>query len=168
MQRNINQSLYLQPQSKLCLNLKEKWRAALLSSNCKLHLQKATKAKISFHSAPECYKLDQSKNQLSSRPRMLQAFNIETTLVENYHKLRKQLKIQNFVNYNDYKIIIAKLEVKLWSTENILLKELSKREKLILMDNNVLNVVPETNCDTKKYNDIPLKLKYMKNLKEKT
>ena len=99
---------------------------------------------------------------------MLQAFNIETTLVENYHKLRKQLKIQNFVNYNDYKIIIAKLEVKLCSTENILLKELSKREKLILMDNNVLNVVPETNCDTKKYNDIPLKLKYMKNLKEKT
>ena len=85
-----------------------------------------TKAKISFHSAPECYKLDPSKNQLSSRPRMLQAFNIETTLVENYHKLRKQLKIQNFVNYNDYKIIIAKLEVKLCSTENILLKELSK------------------------------------------
>ena len=33
---------------------------------------------------------------------MLQALNIETTQVENYDKLRKQLKKQNFVNYNDY------------------------------------------------------------------
>ena len=31
-------TLYLQPQSKLCPNLKTKWRAALLSSNWKLHL----------------------------------------------------------------------------------------------------------------------------------
>ena len=30
------------------------------------------------------------------------------------------------------------------------------------MSNNALNVVPETNCDTKKYNDIILKLKYIK------
>ena len=97
---------------------------------------------------------------------MLQALNIETTQVENYDKLRKQLKMQSFVNYNDYNVIIAKLEVKLCSTEDILLKELSKLEKLILMGNNALNVVPETNCDTKKYNDITLKPKYIKILKK--
>ena len=34
------------------------------------------------------------------------------------------------------------------------------------MGNNALNVVPETNCDTKKYNDITLKLKYIKILKK--
>ena len=93
---------------------------------------------------------------------MLQALNIETTVVKNYGKLRKQLKKQNFVNYNDYKVVIGKLEVKFYSIEDILLKELSKLEKLILMGNNALNVVPETNCDTKKYNDITLKLKYIK------
>ena len=93
---------------------------------------------------------------------MLQALNIETTVVKNYGKLRKQLKKQNFVNYNDYKVVIGKLEVKFYSIEDILLKELSKLEKLILMGNNALNVVPETNCDTKKYNDITLKLKYNK------
>ena len=93
---------------------------------------------------------------------MLQALNIETTVVKNYGKLRKQLKRQNFVNYNDYKVVIGKLEVKFYSIEDILLKELSKLEKLILMGNNALNVVPETNCDTKKYNDITLKLKYIK------
>ena len=97
---------------------------------------------------------------------MLQALNIETTQVENYDKLRKQLKMQSFVNYNDYNVIIAKLEVKLCSTEDILLKELSKLEKLILMGNNALNVVPETNCDTKEYNDITLKPKYIKILKK--
>ena len=97
---------------------------------------------------------------------MLQALNIEANLVENYDKVRKQLKKQNFVNYNEYKVIIAKLEVKLYSIEDILLKELSKLEKLILMGNNVLNVVPERNCDTKKYNDITLKLKYIKILKK--
>ena len=74
--------------------------------------------------------------------------------------------MQNFVNYNDYNVIIAKLEVKLCSTEDILLRELSKLEKLILMGNNALNVVPETNCDTKKYNDITLKPKYIKILKK--
>ena len=74
--------------------------------------------------------------------------------------------MQNFVNYNDYNVIIAKLEVKLCSTEDILLKELSKLEKLILMGNNALNVLPETNCDTKKYNDNTLKLKYIKILKK--
>ena len=93
---------------------------------------------------------------------MLQALNIETNLVENYDKLRKHFKIQNFVNYNNYKVIIAKLEVILCSTEDILLKELSKLEKVILMGNNALNIVPETNSDTKKYNDITLKLKYIK------
>ena len=114
---------------------------------------------IEFRLQPPSIKSDQSKNQLSSSSRMLQALNIETTLVENYDKLRKQLKKQNFVNYNEYKVIIAKPEVKLYSIEDILLKELSKLEKLILMGNNVLNVVPERNCDTKKYNDITLKLK---------
>ena len=34
------------------------------------------------------------------------------------------------------------------------------------MVNNALNVVPETNCDTKKYNDISLKLKYTKSLNQ--
>ena len=43
-----------------------------------------------------------------------------------------------------------------------MLKVLSKLEKLILTGNNALNVVPETNCDTKKYNDITLKLNYIK------
>ena len=70
--------------------------------------------------------------------------------------------MQNFVNYNDYKVITAKLEVKLCSTEDILLKELSKLEKLILMGNNAVNVVLETNWNTKKYNDITLKQKYIK------
>ena len=91
---------------------------------------------------------------------MLQALNIETTLVENYGKLQKQVKKKNFVNDDDYKIIIAKLEV-------VLLKELSKLEKLILMGNNALNVVPEKNCDTKNiliY--FTLKLKYIKFLKK--
>ena len=73
---------------------------------------------------------------------MLQALNIETTQAENYDKLQKQLKKQNFFNYNDYKVITGKLEVKLYSIEDILLKELSKLEKLILMGNNALNVVP--------------------------
>ena len=90
---------------------------------------------------------------------MLQALNIETTLVENYCKLQKQVKKKNFVNDDDYKVIIAKLEV-------VLLKELSKLEKLILMGNNALNVVPEKNCDTKKCNDITSKLKYIKFLKK--
>ena len=97
---------------------------------------------------------------------MLQALNIETNQVENYDKLRKQLKMQTFVNYNNYKVIIAKLEVKLCITENILLKELSKLEKLIVIGNNALNIVPETNCDTKKYNGITLKLKYIKIFKK--
>ena len=97
---------------------------------------------------------------------MLQALNIEITLVENYDKLRKQVKKQNFVNYNDYKVIIGKLEVQLYSIEDILLKELSKLEKLILNGNNALNVVPETKCATKKYNNITLKLKYIKMLKK--
>ena len=59
--------------------------------------------------------------------------NIETTLAENYDKLRKQLQKQNFVSYNDYKATIKKLEVKIYSIEDILLKELSKLEKLVLM-----------------------------------
>ena len=90
---------------------------------------------------------------------MLQALNNEANLVENNDKLQKQLTMHNFVNYNDYKAIIAKLEFKLCSIEDILLKELSKLEKLTLMGNNELNLVSETNCDTKKYNDITLKLK---------
>ena len=117
---------------------------------------------IEFKLETPSIKSKQSKNQLRSSSRMLQALNIETNLVGNYDKLRKHLKIQNFVNYNNYKVIIAKLEVKLCSTEDILLKELSKLEKVILMGNNALNIVPETNCDTKKYNDITLKLKYIK------
>ena len=117
---------------------------------------------IEFKLETPSIKSKQSKNQLRSSSRMLQALNIETNLVGNYDKLRKHLKIQNFVNYNNYKVIIAKLEVKLCSTEDIPLKELSKLEKVILMGNNALNIVPETNCDTKKYNDITLKLKYIK------
>ena len=97
---------------------------------------------------------------------MLQALNTETTLVENYDKLRKQLKKQNFVNYNGYEVIIAKTEVKLYNIEDILLRELSKLEKLILMGINALNVVSRRNCDTKKYNDITLKLKHIKILKK--
>ena len=121
---------------------------------------------IEFKLETPSIKSKQSKNQLRSSSRMLQALNIETNLVGNYDKLRKHLKIQNFVNYNNYKVIIAKLEVKLCSTEDILLKELSKLEKVILMGNNALNIVPETNCDTKKYNDITLKLKYIKIFKK--
>ena len=121
---------------------------------------------IEFKLQPPSTKSDQSKNQLSSSSRMLQALNIAANLVENYDKVRKQLKKQNFVNYNEYKVIIAKLEVKLYSIEDILLKELSQLEKFILMGNNALNVVPERNCDTKKYNDISLKLKYIKILKK--
>ena len=117
---------------------------------------------IEFKLETPSIKSKQSKNQLRSSSRMLQALNIETNLVGNYDKLRKHLKIQNFVNYNNYKVIIAKLEVKLCITEDILLKELSKLEKLIVIGNNALNIVPETNCDTKKYNDITLKLKYIK------
>ena len=121
---------------------------------------------IEFKLETPSIKSKQSKNQLRSSSRMLQALNIETNLVGNYDKLRKHLKIQNFVNYNNYKVIIAKLEVKLCITEDILLKELSKLEKLIVIGNNALNIVPETNCDTKKYNDITLKLKYIKIFKK--
>ena len=90
---------------------------------------------------------------------MPQAYNIETTLVENYGKLRKQLKKQNLVNCNECKVKVVKPEVKLYNIEGILLNELSKLEKL---GNNTLNKVLETNCDTKKYNDITLNLKYIK------
>ena len=121
---------------------------------------------IEFRLQPPSIKSDQSKNQLSSSSRILEALIIETTLVENYDKLRKQLKKQNFVNCNDYKVIIGTLEVKLYSIEDILLQELSKLEKVILMGKNTLNVVPETNYNSKKYNDINLKLKYIKILKK--
>ena len=67
---------------------------------------------------------------------MLQALSIETTLVENYGKLRKQLKKHNFVKCSDYKVIFTKLEVNLYSIEDIMLKGLSKLEKLIVICNN--------------------------------
>ena len=106
--------------------------------------EKVESSIIEFKLQTPSTKKDQRKNQLPFSSRMLQALNIETTLVENYDQLRKQLKMQNFVNYNDYKAITARLEVKLCSTEDILLKELSKLEKLILMGNNAVNVVLET------------------------
>ena len=121
--------------------------------------EKVESSIIEFKLQSPSIKSDQSKNQLSSSSRMLQALNNEANLVENNDKLQKQLTMHNFVNYNDYKAIIAKLEVKLCSIEDILLKELSKLEKLTLMGNNELNLVSETNCDIKKYNDITLKLK---------
>ena len=121
--------------------------------------EKVESSIIEFKLQSPSIKSDQSKNQLSSSSRMLQALNNEANLVENNDKLQKQLTMHNFVNYNDCKAIIAKLEVKLCSIEDILLKELSKLEKLTLMGNNELNLVSETNCDTKKYNDITLKLK---------
>ena len=77
-----------------------------------------------------------------------------------------QLKKQNFVKYSDYKVIIATLEVKRYRIENIMLKETSRLERLIFMGNNSLNVVPETNCDTKKYNDTTLKFKCINVLKK--
>ena len=123
---------------------------------------------IEFKLQPPFIKSVQSKNQFSFSNKMLQTLNIETTLVENYDKLRKQLKKQDFVNYNDYKVIIAKLEVKLYSIKDILLKKRSKLEKLILMGNNSLNAVPKTNCDTETYNDTTLKLKYNKVFKKHT
>ena len=121
--------------------------------------EKVESSIIEFKLQSPSIKSDQSKNQLSSSSRMLQALNNEANLVENNDKLQKQLTMHNFVNYNDYKAIIAKLEVKLCSIEDILLKELSKLEKLTLMGSNELNLVSETNCDIKKYNDITLKLK---------
>ena len=141
-----------------------KYQSTPLSSTpvrtlCQSKEQVESSSIIDFRLQPPSIKSNQTKNQLSSSSRMLQALNIETNLVENYDKLRKQLKKKNFVNYNEYKVIIGKLEVKLYSIEDILLKELSKLEKLILMANNALNVAPETKCDTKKYNDITLKLK---------
>ena len=74
---------------------------------------------------------------------MFQALNIEITLIQNYDKLRKKFKMQNLVNCNDYKVTIAEFKVKICSIEDILLKELSKLEKLILMASNALNVLPE-------------------------
>ena len=124
--------------------------------------EKVENSSIEFKLQTPSIKRDQSKNQLSSSSRKLQAIDIETTQVESYDRLQKQLKIQSFVNYNDYQVIIAKLEVKFYSTEDILLKEPLKLETLILIGNNALNVVPETNCDTKTYNDITLKLKCIK------
>ena len=67
---------------------------------------------------------------------MLQALSIETNLVENHEKLRKQLKKHSFVKCSDYKVIITKLEVNLYSIEDIMLKGLSKLENLIAMCNN--------------------------------
>ena len=125
--------------------------------------EKVESSIIEFKLQTPSIKSDQRKNQLSCSSRMLQAL---TTLLENYDKLRKQLKMQNFVNYNNYKVIISKLEVKLCSIEDILLKELSKLEKLILMSSNASNVVPETKRDTNKYNYITLKLKYIKVLRK--
>ena len=78
-----------------------------------------TKAKISCHPSPK----------------ILQALSIETTLAKNYEKLRKQLKKHNFVKCNDYKVIIAKLEVNLYTIEDIILKGQSKLKKLIVMSN---------------------------------
>ena len=72
---------------------------------------------------PLSIKSDQGKNQVSSSFRMLGAMNIETTLVENCGKLRKQLKKQNFVNYHNYKVIIAKHK-ELFIIQENLLKEL--------------------------------------------
>ena len=114
---------------------------------------------IEFKSQPPSRKSEQSKNQLPISSKMLQALNIGTNLVESYEKLQKQLKKQNFVNYNDYKIIIAKFEVRFCSIKGFLLKKLSKLENLIHMGNNVLNVVPGKNCDSNKFNDITFKLK---------
>ena len=125
--------------------------------------EKVESSIIEFKLQTPSIKSDQRKNQLSCSSRMLQAL---TTLLENYDKLRKQLKMQNFVNYNNYKVIISKLEVKLCSIEDILLKELQKLEKLILMSSNASNVVPETKRDTNKYNYITLKLKYIKVLRK--
>ena len=125
--------------------------------------EKVESSIIEFKLQTPSIKSDQRKNQLSCSSRMLQAL---TTLLENYDKLRKQLKMQNFVNYNNYKVIVSKLEVKLCSIEDILLKELSKLEKLILMSSNASNVVPETKRDTNKYNYITLKLKYIKVLRK--
>ena len=81
---------------------------------------------IEFKLQAPTIKSDQSKNQFSSSSKMLQALNIETTVLKTYDKLIRELKKQNFVNYNDYKVIIAKLEVKLYSIKDMLLKELSK------------------------------------------
>ena len=77
--------------------------------------EKVESSIIEFKLQSPSIKSDQSKNQLSSSSRMLQALNNEANLVENNDKLQKQLKKHNFVNYNDYKAIIAKLEVKLCS-----------------------------------------------------
>ena len=66
--------------------------------------EKVESSIIEFKLQTPSTKSDQSKNQLSSSSRMLQAMNIETNLGENYGKLRKQLKMQNFVNCNDYKL----------------------------------------------------------------
>ena len=75
--------------------------------------EKVESSIIEFKLQTPSIKSDQRKNQLSCSSRMLQALNTETTLLENYDKLRKQLKMQNFVNNNNYKVIIEKLEVKL-------------------------------------------------------
>ena len=114
---------------------------------------------IEFKSQPPSRKSEQSKSQLPISSKMLQALNIETNIVESYEKLQKQLKKQNFVNYNDYKVIIGKFEVRFCSIKGFLLKKLSKLENLIHMGNNVLNVVPGKNCDSNKFNDVTFKLK---------
>ena len=44
---------------------------------------------IDFRLQSQFIKRDQTKNQLSSSSRMLQALNIETTQAENYDKLQK-------------------------------------------------------------------------------
>ena len=88
--------------------------------------------------------------------------NIETTFVENYDKFRKQHKKQNSVNCNEHKATFAKFEVKLYSIEAILLKELLKLKHLILMGNNLLNVVLETNYVTKKYHGTTINLEDIK------
>ena len=158
------------PQPRKLINA-TKYQSTPLSSTpiktvCQSKEQVESSSIIDFRLQPPSIKSDQTKNQLLSSSRMLQALSIETTLLENYGKLRKQLKKQNFVNYNDYEVIIEKPEVKLNSVEDFLLKELSILEKLILMGNNALNVVPEAKCDTKKHNDITLQLKYIKMLKK--
>ena len=96
---------------------------------------------------------------------MLLSLKIDDLIVKTYDKLRKQMKQKKYIYTNDYKTIIAKIEVLLVNTESNLKNELSHLENTMLTRSKSLNVLPEFESEKKKYKNIIKKLQYVKVLK---
>ena len=103
---------------------------------------------------------------LSASSKMLLSLKIDNLIVKTYDKLRKQMKQKKYIYTNDYKTIIAKIEVLLVNTESNLKNELSHLENTILTQSKSLNILPEFESEKKKYKNIIKKLQYVKVLKK--